>query len=80
MAAIEEYTKHTCVKWTRWAGETDYVYFVSGNTGCWSSVGRVGGMQVILFYLYVCGLKSIFFLGIEFTVARLFDEKRNGDS
>lgn len=45
MSAIEEYNKHTCVRWVRWSGEDDYVYFVAGNTGCWSSVGRVGGMQ-----------------------------------
>lgn len=46
MSAIEEYHKKTCIKWVRWSGEKDYVNFVPGNTGCWSSVGKVGGMQV----------------------------------
>lgn len=46
MAAIADYHEMTCVKWVRWSGEEDYVHFVSGNTGCWSSVGRVGGRQV----------------------------------
>ena len=46
MAAIEEYHKKTCIKWVRWSGERDYVHFKPGNTGCWSSVGKVGGKQV----------------------------------
>ncbi|EEB20511.1 Astacin precursor, putative [Pediculus humanus corporis] len=45
MAAIEEYHKKTCIKWVRWSGERDYVHFKPGNTGCWSSVGKVGGKQ-----------------------------------
>lgn len=46
MAAMEEYHKKTCIKWVRWSGEKDYVHFVPANTGCWSSVGKVGGKQV----------------------------------
>lgn len=46
--AIGEYHKLTCVKWVLRKGtEPDYVYFTSGNTGCWSSVGRIGGRQEI---------------------------------
>lgn len=44
--AIAEYHKLTCVKWVQRTGsERDYVYFTNGNTGCWSSVGRIGGRQ-----------------------------------
>lgn len=46
--AVGEYHKLTCVKWVQRTGaERDYVYFTSGNTGCWSSVGRIGGRQEI---------------------------------
>ncbi|XP_054263888.1 zinc metalloproteinase nas-14-like [Macrosteles quadrilineatus] len=44
--AIAEYHKRTCVKWVpRKGSEPDYVYFTNSNTGCWSSVGRIGGRQ-----------------------------------
>ncbi|XP_054264060.1 zinc metalloproteinase nas-15-like [Macrosteles quadrilineatus] len=44
--AIAEYRKLTCVKWVpRTGSERDYVYITNSNTGCWSSVGRIGGRQ-----------------------------------
>ncbi|KAK7604958.1 hypothetical protein V9T40_006144 [Parthenolecanium corni] len=46
--AIDEFHKHTCIKFKeRRESDFDYVYFTNGNTGCWSSVGRIGGRQEI---------------------------------
>nr|CAD7571777.1 unnamed protein product [Timema californicum] len=45
-SAIQEYHTHTCIKFVPWSGaERDYIKFLSGSTGCWSSVGRTGGSQ-----------------------------------
>ncbi|CAG2065086.1 unnamed protein product [Timema podura] len=45
-SAIQEYHTHTCIKFVPWSGvERDYIRFLSGSTGCWSSVGRTGGSQ-----------------------------------
>ncbi|XP_075218949.1 zinc metalloproteinase nas-7-like [Lycorma delicatula] len=46
MSAIADYHKLTCVKFVpRTGSEPDYVYITNSNTGCWSSVGRIGGAQ-----------------------------------
>ncbi|XP_050434322.1 uncharacterized protein LOC126841740 [Adelges cooleyi] len=48
MSAIEDYKKLTCLRFTpRTSGDRDYVYFTNGNTGCWSSVGKIGGRQEV---------------------------------
>lgn len=44
--AISEYHKYTCIRFSRrTASDKDYLYFTNSNTGCWSSVGRIGGRQ-----------------------------------
>ncbi|XP_073818804.1 high choriolytic enzyme 1-like [Musca autumnalis] len=45
--AIEQYHRHTCIRFVRRTSEEDYISIVSGNSGCWSSVGRVGGKQEV---------------------------------
>lgn len=45
--AISVYHTKTCIRFKPRYGEKDYLAFVSKNTGCWSSVGRVGGRQEI---------------------------------
>lgn len=45
--AIEEYHRRTCIRFVRRSSEQDYISIVSGNSGCWSSVGRVGGKQEV---------------------------------
>ncbi|XP_060842153.1 zinc metalloproteinase nas-13-like [Rhopalosiphum padi] len=48
LSSIDEYKKLTCLKFTpRTSYDTDYIYFTNGNTGCWSSVGKIGGRQEI---------------------------------
>ncbi|VVC38250.1 Hypothetical protein CINCED_3A001724 [Cinara cedri] len=48
LSAIDEYKKLTCLKFTpRTSSDADYIYFTNGNTGCWSSVGKIGGRQEV---------------------------------
>lgn len=44
--AMEDYHKYTCIKFKPYTGEeNDYIRITAGNSGCWSSVGRIGGRQ-----------------------------------
>lgn len=45
MRAIDVYHKQTCLKFVPRNNERDYISFESTRTGCWSSVGRIGGKQ-----------------------------------
>lgn len=46
--ALIEYHKNTCVKFIpRRASDDDYISIENSATGCWSSVGRIGGKQVV---------------------------------
>lgn len=46
--AINDYHMNTCIRFMPRTGrERDYVSIVDSKSGCWSSVGRVGGMQEI---------------------------------
>jgi len=44
--AFYEVEKYTCIQFSPWKGEDDYVEFVKG-VGCYSSVGRQNGRQVV---------------------------------
>lgn len=52
--AIAEYHRRTCIRFVRRTSEQDYISIVSGNSGCWSSVGRVGGKQEVNLQLPGC--------------------------
>lgn len=43
--AINEYHAKTCLKFVPRSSEKDYISFESSSSGCWSSVGRIGGKQ-----------------------------------
>lgn len=46
--ALNEYHKNTCIKFIpRRSSDRDFISIESGDTGCWSSVGRTGGKQVV---------------------------------
>lgn len=51
-AAINEYHARTCIRFKARTYERDYVSFTSDQTGCWSSVGRLGGRQVSALYYH----------------------------
>uniref|UniRef100_A0A1B0CBX3 Metalloendopeptidase n=1 Tax=Lutzomyia longipalpis TaxID=7200 RepID=A0A1B0CBX3_LUTLO len=47
-AAINSYHTYTCIRFVeRQATHRDYITVQNTGTGCWSSVGRIGGGQVV---------------------------------
>ncbi|XP_055711470.1 hatching enzyme 1.2-like [Phlebotomus papatasi] len=47
-AAINSYHSYTCISFVeRQASHRDYVSIQNTGTGCWSSVGRIGGGQIV---------------------------------
>uniref|UniRef100_A0AAF5DK57 Metalloendopeptidase n=2 Tax=Strongyloides stercoralis TaxID=6248 RepID=A0AAF5DK57_STRER len=45
--SMEEYNKHTCIRWVpKENSDTDYVYIMP-DRGCYSMVGRMGNRQVL---------------------------------
>ncbi|CAH0713880.1 unnamed protein product, partial [Brenthis ino] len=47
MRAIADYHRLTCLRFIPYSGQTDYIVFTSASTGCWSSVGKLGGRQEV---------------------------------
>ncbi|XP_073819300.1 zinc metalloproteinase nas-14 [Musca autumnalis] len=45
--AFKEYHKWTCIRFQKHTAERDYVVITNKGQGCWSSVGRMGGEQVV---------------------------------
>ncbi|XP_012287980.1 zinc metalloproteinase nas-13 [Orussus abietinus] len=46
--AMDDYRRYTCITFRPSTGqESNYIKIVAGQTGCWSSVGRVGGSQIV---------------------------------
>lgn len=44
---MSEISKWTCIKFVPRTAETDYLNILNEATGCWSSVGRIGGVQAL---------------------------------
>lgn len=51
MALIEQailaFHRNTCIRFIPRYNETDYIIITGEDTGCWSSVGRIGGQQAV---------------------------------
>ena len=46
--AFNQYHKSTCMKFIpRRSSQSDYIAIDNAQSGCWSSVGRVGGEQIV---------------------------------
>ncbi|CAH4028096.1 low choriolytic enzyme-like isoform X1 [Pieris brassicae] len=45
--AIADYHRLTCLRFVPYSGQSDYIIIKSSKTGCWSSVGRLGGRQEV---------------------------------
>ncbi|EDV92507.1 zinc metalloproteinase nas-4 [Drosophila grimshawi] len=45
--AFNEYHLKTCVRFKPRTTERDYISIVNGKSGCWSSIGRLGGRQEV---------------------------------
>ncbi|XP_073334481.1 hatching enzyme 1.2-like [Pagrus major] len=52
-AAMESFHKKTCVRFVPYHGQSDYLSIVS-ELGCWSSIGRDGGEQLVSLSVYGC--------------------------
>ncbi|KAF4522321.1 hypothetical protein B566_EDAN011322 [Ephemera danica] len=47
-SAMRVYHEFTCIRFIPWRGhEPDYISIENNQTGCWASVGRLGGRQVV---------------------------------
>lgn len=55
--ALNIYHEKTCIHFVPRTKEQDYISIRSQNTGCWSSVGRVGGEQIVNFQPSGCLVK-----------------------
>ncbi|KAL3270928.1 hypothetical protein HHI36_021434 [Cryptolaemus montrouzieri] len=56
--AMGVYHKYTCIRFVpRTSSHKDYVSITSGNTGCWSSVGRITGRQEVNLQSPACTTK-----------------------
>ncbi|KAJ6637441.1 Zinc metalloproteinase nas-4 [Pseudolycoriella hygida] len=55
--ALNEYHTRTCIRFVPRSNQQDYISIVNGNTGCWSSVGRIGGRQEVNFQTPGCMVK-----------------------
>ncbi|XP_012266952.2 zinc metalloproteinase nas-13-like isoform X2 [Athalia rosae] len=57
--AMNDYHVNTCVQFVPYNGEgNDYIRITAGNTGCWSSVGRIGGPQDVNLQIPGCVTKK----------------------
>lgn len=52
--AIAEFHSRTCIRFVQRSNQADFIRFANGATGCWSSVGRIGGGQVVNLQSSVC--------------------------
>ncbi|KAG8040201.1 hypothetical protein G9C98_000771 [Cotesia typhae] len=57
--AMDDFRKYTCIQFVPHNGERDdYIRITAGNTGCWSSVGRIGGRQDVNLQVPGCVVKK----------------------
>ncbi|XP_066591220.1 zinc metalloproteinase nas-13-like [Prorops nasuta] len=57
--AMDDYRKYTCIRFKPYTGEeSDYIRITAGNSGCWSSVGRIGGPQDVNLQVPGCVTKK----------------------
>lgn len=66
-AAIAEYHRSTCIRFVPRSNERDYISFENSNTGCWSSVGKVGDKQQVNLQSPGCTTVKFFVVDISFT-------------
>ncbi|XP_070781227.1 hatching enzyme 1.2-like [Enoplosus armatus] len=51
--AMETFHKKTCIRFVPYNGQSDYLK-IESELGCWSTVGRDGGQQVVSLSVYSC--------------------------
>lgn len=56
---MDDYHRFTCIRFKPYAGEeSDYLRITADTSGCWSSVGRIGGRQDLNLQVPGCATKK----------------------
>ncbi|XP_027134478.1 high choriolytic enzyme 1-like isoform X1 [Larimichthys crocea] len=51
--AMESFQKKTCIRFVPYHGQSDYLS-IESHLGCWSTIGKDGGQQVVSLSVYGC--------------------------
>jgi hypothetical protein len=63
LQAMSAYEATTCVRFMQYNGtQRDYLIIKSDNSGCWATVGRVGGLQYVNLQIPGCVTLVKYFL------------------
>lgn len=54
LQAMEQYHAQTCIRFVERFNEPDFISIENSPSGCWSTVGRMGGMQKVNFQTPAC--------------------------
>ncbi|CAL1272250.1 unnamed protein product [Larinioides sclopetarius] len=57
-SAMDEFEKHTCIRWVERTDEDDFVEIYS-DMGCFAEMGRVGGVQSLSLESDICMKKGV---------------------
>ncbi|XP_013778641.1 zinc metalloproteinase nas-4-like [Limulus polyphemus] len=75
LQAMEEYHKHTCIKFVERSNEENYI-FIHSSAGCWSHVGKVGGSQEFSLQIPACINKGIIMHEMMHTIGFWHEQSR----
>ncbi|XP_025073367.1 LOW QUALITY PROTEIN: astacin-like [Pogonomyrmex barbatus] len=59
LCVYQFYQTSQCIRFTPRTNHNDYILVLKNNTGCWSSVGRQGGAQIVNLQENGCVYKGI---------------------
>ncbi|GFQ79744.1 zinc metalloproteinase nas-15, partial [Trichonephila clavata] len=74
-SAMDEFEKQTCIKWVERTEEDNYVEIYS-EMGCWSELGRVGGVQSLSLESPVCMKKGVIMHELMHALGFLHEQSR----
>ncbi|GFT09957.1 zinc metalloproteinase nas-15 [Nephila pilipes] len=74
-SAMDEFEKQTCIKWVERTEEDNYVEIYS-EMGCWSELGRVGGVQSLSLESPDCMKKGVIMHEMMHALGFLHEQSR----
>ncbi|GFV81043.1 zinc metalloproteinase nas-15 [Trichonephila clavipes] len=74
-SAMDEFEKQTCIKWVERTEEDNYVEIYS-EMGCWSELGRVGGVQSLALESPACMKKGLIMHELMHALGFLHEQSR----
>lgn len=74
--ALETFTTLTCIRFIERTTENDYLYIQSGS-GCWSSIGKVGGVQTLSLMSGGCMARGVVQHEIEHALGFYHEQSRS---